>query len=65
VSLIYGVPGDAPLVGDWDGDGIDTVGIYRNNEFYLRNNNTAGPADVSLIYGVPGDAPLVGDWDEK
>jgi lysyl endopeptidase len=50
-------------VGDWNGDGIDTVGIYRNNAFYLRNTNTAGNADVSLLFGVPGDAPLVGDWN--
>jgi PKD repeat protein len=63
VSLLFGVPGDAPLVGDWNGDGIDTVGIYRNNAFYLRNINTAGNADVSLLFGVPGDAPLVGDWN--
>jgi hypothetical protein len=39
------------------------IGIYRNNEFYLRNTNTAGPADVSLLYGVPGDTALVGDWN--
>jgi hypothetical protein len=40
-----------------------TVGIYRNNEFYLRNSNTVGNADLSFLYGIPGDKSLVGDWD--
>ncbi len=52
-----------PLVGDWDGDGDDTVGIYRNSAFYLRNSNTAGPADLAFNYGIPGDTQLVGDWE--
>ncbi|MCZ7402831.1 MAG: right-handed parallel beta-helix repeat-containing protein [Candidatus Methanoperedens sp.] len=43
--------------------GSDTVGIYRNGSFYLRNSNSAGSADLSFIYGVDGDIPLVGDWN--
>ncbi|MCZ7400622.1 MAG: cohesin domain-containing protein [Candidatus Methanoperedens sp.] len=45
------------------GTGSDTVGIYRNGSFYLRNNNSAGNADLSFIYGMDGDIPLVGDWN--
>ncbi len=44
-------------------NGINTVGIYRNGAFYLRNSNSAGPADLAFNYGIPGDTPLVGDWD--
>src|SRR5436309_15406582 len=29
--LTYGLPGDYPITGDWNGDGVDTVGIYRNH----------------------------------
>jgi hypothetical protein len=25
-----GGPGDMPVVGDWTGDGIDKIGIYRD-----------------------------------
>jgi uncharacterized repeat protein (TIGR03803 family) len=59
----YGDPSDLAVVGDWDGDGIDTVGIYRGNTFYLRNSNTAGNADLVIEFGTPGDLPIAGDWD--
>ena len=59
----YGLSGDQPLIGDWNNDGIDTVGVYRNNTFYLRNTNTAGIADLAFGLGNPGDLPVAGDWD--
>jgi uncharacterized repeat protein (TIGR03803 family) len=59
----YGDPSDLAVVGDWDGDGIDTVGIYRGNTFYLRNSNSAGNADLVIEFGAPGDLPIAGDWD--
>ncbi|MBI4915078.1 MAG: hypothetical protein HY825_04465 [Acidobacteria bacterium] len=59
----YGDPSDRAVVGDWDGDGVDTVGIYRGNTFYLRNTNTAGNADLVIEFGAPGDVPIAGDWD--
>jgi hypothetical protein len=27
----YGEAGDLPVVGDWDGDGRDDVGLYRRS----------------------------------
>ena len=51
-------PADTPLVGDWNGDGNDTVGIYRNGAFYLRNSNTAGYADLVFGYGISADTPV-------
>jgi glucose/arabinose dehydrogenase len=62
----YGMPGDVPVSGDWDGDGVRTVGIFRPSEaaWYLRNSNTTGIADLPpLQYGMPGDTPIAGDWD--
>ncbi len=59
----YGDPGDVPLVGDWNGDGIDTLGIRRGNAFYLRNSNTGGPADLTFAYGRAGDTVVTGDWN--
>ena len=63
VALNYGIPGDYPVVGDWDGDGDDTIGVYRNGTFYLRNSNTVGFADIEFAFGQAGDQPIAGDWD--
>ncbi|OYT70132.1 MAG: hypothetical protein CFK52_11845 [Chloracidobacterium sp. CP2_5A] len=62
-SFFYGQAGDRPIAGDWDGDGVDTVGIFRNGVFFLKNRNEPGFADLSFAYGAPGDIPLAGDWD--
>jgi hypothetical protein len=65
VTFYYGVPGDYPFVGDWDCDGIDTPGLYRQSDgfAYLRNTNSVGVADVSYHFGVAGDIPVAGDFD--
>ncbi len=64
-TFFYGIPGDIPLVGDWDCDGDDTVGMFRpgNGFVYLRNSNDIGPADITFWYGIGGDIPIAGDWD--
>jgi predicted outer membrane repeat protein len=63
VQINYGIAGDYPIVGDWDGNGTVTIGIYRNGSFYLRNENTIGFADTVFPFGQPGDQPVAGDWD--
>jgi hypothetical protein len=50
---------DTPVVGDWDGDGVETIGVVRAdhdaNVFHwlLRNTNASGNAEVSYDYGQP------------
>jgi hypothetical protein len=63
VQINYGLGGDYPVVGDWDGNGTVTIGIYRNGSFYLRNSNSIGFADMVFSFGIPGDQPVAGDWD--
>jgi len=66
IDFFYGTANDVPLSGDWNADGITTIGVFRNGQFFLRNSNTAGFADVPAfaIDGTqPGDIPLAGDWD--
>jgi hypothetical protein len=60
-TLAYGLPGDLPVAGDWDGDGGDTVGIYRDGVFLLHAPDAL--ADVAVPFGEPGDLPVAGDWD--
>ena len=64
-SFYFGDPGDDPFMGDWDGDGIDTPGLYRASDgfVYLRNSNTQGIADISFFFGNPGDVPVIGDFN--
>ncbi len=63
IQINYGIPGDKPITGDWNGDGVDTIGVYRNGVFYLRNSNSVGIADIYFAFGSPGDQPIAGDWD--
>jgi parallel beta-helix repeat protein len=64
-DFFYGVPGDTPIMCDWNGDGVATVGVYRESTGYLllSDGNTTGPADYEFYYGIPGDRPLCGDWN--
>lgn len=70
------LPPTWPIVGDWNGDGIDTVGIVRGHEdgqmqWLLRDSNTGGNAQYDFVYyddAVWGDhlevhIPIVGDWN--
>jgi hypothetical protein len=71
ISAVYGrVATDLPVVGDWNGDGTDTVGVARVRDdgriqWLLRNSNTGGAAEISAVYGrVATDFPVIGDWND-
>ena len=59
----YGRPGDEVLIGDWDGDGTDSITVRRGNQFFVSNAPRGGPAERVVVYGRPGDVVVVGDWD--
>ncbi len=66
VSLFYfGDLGDLLFMGDWDGDGIETPGLYRQSDgfVYIRHTNTQGIANLEFFFGDPDDVHLVGDFD--
>ena len=69
VTFTFGAGGKGyvPIAGDWDGNGIDTVGLYdpATGAFFLSNKNTPGPADIVYTYGAPGAIPIAGDWDHR
>jgi hypothetical protein len=64
-SFQFGNAGDKAFVGDFNGDGIDTVGLHRESTglVYFRDSNTTGIAEFEFIYGDPGDKLVAGDWD--
>jgi hypothetical protein len=63
-SYVFGNPGDKPFVGDFDGDGDETVGLHRESTglVYYRNEHTQGNADNAFLFGNPGDRLIAGDW---
>ena len=65
VSYVFGNPGDEPFVGDFDGDGVATVGLHRASTglVYFRNSHTQGIADNEFVYGNPDDRFVAGDWN--
>jgi hypothetical protein len=58
---------DIPVTGDWNGDGIDTVGVYTTTNIYklINQNASASTAEITqaLLFATVGDKPIVGDWN--
>ena len=65
IVITYSRGRDRPVVGDWNGDGIDSVGVVRGQTWLLRNSNTSGNAQITFTYGSARyfELPVVGDWD--
>jgi len=63
--ITFGKQGDRGIVGDWNNDGTDTIGVYRpsTRTFFLSNSNTNPNVDTNLAFGIDGDMPVVGDWN--
>jgi len=73
-TIPFGEPGDLPVAGDWDGDGIDDLGVFRPGDqgtFLLRLPQVICPFCVpprtvigtqTLFFGTSG-LPIAGDWD--
>jgi serine-aspartate repeat-containing protein C/D/E len=60
----YGVKGDIAVTGDWNGDGIYNIGIFRNGVWFLDMDGDGrwSKGDLVLDFGEEGDLPVVGDW---
>lgn len=61
----YGAPGWQPVVGDWNGDGQDTIGVVSpTGSWYLRNTNGSGAPDIPVFeFGRRDWIAVSGDWD--
>ncbi len=65
LDLVPGIHSMKPVVGDFDGDGYDSVGIYdkERNVFLLKNTNSEGLPDFQIFFGQGADIPIVGDFN--
>jgi hypothetical protein len=56
-----------PVRGDWNGDGMDSQGLYdpTTSSFFLKDVCEPGDADYAFGFGNPAVRmlPIVGDWN--
>lgn len=64
-ELAFGAEGAILLVGDFNGDGRDELGVYREGEWLLdiNGNHRSDDDDTTIQLGTRSDQPVVGDWD--
>jgi hypothetical protein len=66
-----GNPNDIPITGDWNGDGITNIGVFRNGEWYLDysgNDKWDSDLDITIFsgsFGTPSDVPIIGRWKKN
>jgi thermitase len=66
----FGISTDKPVPGDWNGDGIDELGVFRGSGLYgywyldHDGSNSWSADDLNWIksFGLSGDIPVVGKW---
>ncbi len=65
----FGSSGDMPVSGDWNGNGVSKIGVFRpsTGEWFLDLNGNGkwdGPSLDLYVpgYGQSGDVPVVGRW---
>jgi protocatechuate 3,4-dioxygenase beta subunit len=64
-SLNFGMIDGIPVAGDFDGDGIDEVAVFKDG-FWMIDINSNGvwdKADLLAKLGDLDDRPVAGDWD--
>jgi hypothetical protein len=65
----FGLPGDFPVTGDWNGTDTAKIGVFRpsTGRWFLDfdGNGKWDGAQKSALgpFGKPGDFPVTGDWN--
>jgi protocatechuate 3,4-dioxygenase beta subunit len=61
----YGAPGDRAFAGDWNGAGVDTIGVFHDGLWALDVDGNGKRSDGDHIFrmGRKGDQPVIGDFN--
>src|SRR5262249_9417025 len=68
----FGQAGDKPIVGDWTGNGITKLGVFRDSGdgfgtgLFIEdtnNNRQLEAGDLSFKFGIVTDRIVVGNWN--
>ncbi len=61
----FGVSTDVPIAGDWNGDGIRSIGVYRDGKWHfdMDGDGKWSKGDKTARFGEKGDLPVVGDFN--
>jgi len=65
VTYGFGLGGDVPVTGDWNGDGKTEIGVFRNGYMWhldKSGDGRWGSGDVTYGFGLSGDKPVTGKW---
>ena len=65
VSFQWGLAGDVPVPGDYDGDGTTDLAVWRpsTGTWFIRQSSTGYATSVSFQWGSSGDITVPGDYD--
>src|SRR5262245_26893137 len=63
-QISFGQAGDIPVRGDWLGDGVARVGVFRYGTWFLdaANQDYSPTTTIQIAFGQAGDVPVVGEW---
>ena len=61
----FGAESDIPIAGDWNGDGIGSIGIFRDGQWHFDTDGDGrwSKGDEVAEFGQDGDLPVVGDFN--
>ena len=61
----FGIETDVPIAGDWNGDGIGSVGVFRDGQWHFDMDGDGRWSDGDQVaeFGQDGDLPVVGDFN--
>ena len=59
-TVSFGMAGDIPVLGDWNGSGTTKIGVFRKGVWYLDtsgSNTWNAGVDTAVSFGMAGDIP--------
>ena len=66
-TYTFGMTGDTPVTGDWNGDGTTEIGVFRpsSTQWFIDYNGNGywDGGDRTYTFGMTGDTPVTGDWN--